>query len=76
MAERSIYFLKGGFGCLGLFVLMGLLALLVGGSFYLDPGGAVALFCVGGIIGLVYLWAKRRGRAEALKAHHSRDTPS
>ena len=65
MGERSEYFVKGGFGCLGLFLALGLLALAVGGTFYMDFGGAVILFVVGGLLGLVYLATLKRGRRQA-----------
>lgn len=58
-------FIKGGGGCLGAFVALGLLALLVGGTFTIDLGGALVLFVFGGLIGLVVFAIYDKGRRDA-----------
>jgi|GEM_PF-1926728 len=46
-------FIKGGFGCLFGFLVLGFLVVLVGGNFHIDLGGAVLLFVIGGVLGLI-----------------------
>ena len=55
-------FVKGGCGCMVAFLVLGLLAVLVGGHMRIDIGGAIMLFVIGGIGGLVYLWIFNKGR--------------
>ncbi len=52
MASKGKAFIKGGLGCLAAFIVIAILALLVGGSAYIDIGGAIMLFVIGGLIGL------------------------
>ena len=65
VAEGGEHFVKGGLGCLGAFLAIGLLVVLAGGTMRIDAGGAIFLFVIGGGIGLLYLWAKQKGRDEA-----------
>lgn len=65
MGEKTSAFAKGGCGCLGLFVLLGLFALMLGGHFHIDPGGACCLFALGGIVGLIVLAIYNRGKKDA-----------
>ena len=65
MGERTRYFATGGVGCLATFLVLATVAVVAGGTAYIDLGGAILLFCIGGLIGVVYLGVKRRGRAEA-----------
>jgi hypothetical protein len=62
MGEKGSAFLKGGAGCLVAFIVLGLLAVMIGGSFHMDVGGAVLLFIIGGVIGMVVLWIYNKGR--------------
>ena len=55
-------FLKGGVGCLLGFVILGLLAVVVGGSVTADAGGILLLFAIGGLIGLIVNWIYQKGR--------------
>jgi hypothetical protein len=57
-------FLKGGCGCLLIFAALGLLAVLLGGRVHADFLGLVALFVIGGIIGLIVLAIYNRGRRD------------
>ena len=56
MRESGSAFLKGGFGCLAAFLLVGFAAVLTGWSVRLDLGGAILLFLLGGVAGLA-AWA-------------------
>jgi hypothetical protein len=58
---KSSAFLKGGLGCLGLFLVVGLIFLIAGGHVYIDLGGAICLFVVGGVLGLLIFAIWRRG---------------
>lgn len=58
-------FVKGGCGCIGAFLVLGLTCVAIGGSMSLDFGGAVMLFVVGGFIGLIVLAIYRKGRRDA-----------
>ncbi len=57
-------FAKGGCGCLLLFVVVGVLIAMMGGSFEIDGCGAVLLFGIGGVIGLVVLAIYNKGRRD------------
>ena len=65
MENKGSSFLKGGAGCFAVFVVLAILAVLFGGSVRLDFGGAVSLFVIGGIIGLVVNWIYQKGRSDA-----------
>jgi hypothetical protein len=65
MGDKTSAFAKGGFGCLGGAIVIGILFVLLGGSFHIDLGGACCLFAVGGIIGLVVLAIYKSGKANA-----------
>ncbi len=53
MTQPGGAFLKGGCGCLVAFLAIGLLFVMCGGSMHIDLGGAVMLFVIGGILGLI-----------------------
>jgi hypothetical protein len=61
------WFVKGGFGCLGIFFAFGILMLLVGGHFYFDFGGLIMLFILGGILGLIARSVFNAGKRSASK---------
>lgn len=63
MGEKGAAFVKGGFGCLAAFVVLALLAVIMGGSAHIDVGGACMLFSVGGLLGLLVYWIYNKGRA-------------
>ena len=65
MSEQGEAFVKGGCGCLIGFVVLGLSCALVGGRFRIDLGGAVMLFVIGGVIGLIVLAIYNKGRDDA-----------
>jgi hypothetical protein len=69
MADKGEAFFKGGCGCLVAFVVLGLSCALIGGNVHIDLGGAVMLFVIGGIIGLIVLAVYKRGRDDADKHH-------
>ena len=62
MGEKSQAFVKGGCGCLIAFVALGAVAVMLGGHVYLDAGGAVMLFVIGGLLGLGWLAIFNSGR--------------
>ena len=55
MGEKGQAFVKGGCGCLLAFGALALAALIFGGSFNIDLGGAACLFVTDGLIGLLVL---------------------
>lgn len=57
-------FLKGGLGCLLLFVVFAVLAVLFGGHAHADGGGIMMLFVIGGIVGLIARAIYNRGRRD------------
>lgn len=61
MGQRFSAFWKGGLGCLGIFIVVGLLIVLIGGHMRIDVGGAILLFAIGGILGLIVLAIFRKG---------------
>lgn len=64
MGEKSNAFVKGGFGCLVVFAIFAGIALLLGGTAHIDIGGAILLFIIGGLIGLLILWIYNKGRRD------------
>lgn len=60
-------FVKGGVGCLGTFIALGLLVLTLGGTMQLDIGGAIMLFVIGGLIGLIVNAIYQRGKRDAAR---------
>jgi len=65
MGDKTTAFVKGGLGCLGAFIVIGIIVAVVGGSVHLDAGGACCLFAIGGIIGLIVLAIYKSGRRSA-----------
>jgi hypothetical protein len=63
--SKLLVFAKGGAGCLVAFLAIGAIVLTVGGTVFLDFGGAILLFVIGGIIGLIVNWIYQRGRRDA-----------
>jgi hypothetical protein len=59
-------FVKGGCGCLLAFLAIGLTFVLLGGSVHINAGGAILLFVIGGVIGLVILAVYRSGQRDAM----------
>jgi hypothetical protein len=57
-------FVKGGLGCLGAFLIIGLFFVLIGGHMHIDAGGACCLFVGGGLIGLLVLWIYNKGKED------------
>jgi hypothetical protein len=55
MGDKSTAFVKGGCGCLLGFLGLGFLVLVLGGRVRMDLGGALLLFLIGGVSGLVFL---------------------
>lgn len=64
MENGGSAFVKGGCGCIVAFLVVGLLAVSFGGSMHIDLVGAILLFLIGGVIGLVLLAAYNRGRRD------------
>lgn len=65
METKARSFIKGGTGCLALFLVLALLALIFGGTVEIGWGSAVMLFIAGGIIGLVVNAIYQKGRRDA-----------
>ena len=62
MSGKGSAFAKGGCGCLVALAALALIADILGGSAHIDLGGAILLFVIGGVIGLVVLAIYNRGR--------------
>ena len=62
MGEKASAFAKGGCGCLLAFAAFALIAVILGGSAHIDIGGAILLFVIGGVVGLVVLAIYNKGR--------------
>jgi hypothetical protein len=68
MDSSGSAFVKGGLGCIGAFLVIGLLVLLLGGHVHLDLGGVCMLFVIGGVIGLVGFAIYKKGYTEGRAA--------
>lgn len=64
MEGKGSAFVKGGLGCLGAFLIIGLFIVLIGGNMHIDAGGACCLFVGGGLIGLLVLWVYSKGKED------------
>lgn len=64
MANEGKAFVKGGMGCLVAFIVLAVLAVLVGGSAHIDAGGLILLLVIGGVIGLIVNWIYQKGRQD------------
>jgi hypothetical protein len=65
-------FVKGGCGCLVIFVVLALLTVALGGHAHADLGGLIFLFVMGGIIGLIVFFVYNKGRKDASISEHSK----
>ena len=54
-------FVKGGLGCLAAFLVIGLVAVLLGGHMHIDAGGACLLLVIGGVLGLIVFAIYKKG---------------
>jgi hypothetical protein len=70
--DKGSAFLKGGFGCLLVFLAIGLIFVLLGGRMHIDLGGAILLFAIGGVIGLVILAVYSKGQRDAVHREFQR----
>ena len=73
MSVKLRAFVKGGCGCLIGFIIIALLTVVVGGSAHIDIGGALLLFIIGGIAGLVVLRIYKKGYEEGHERSDQRD---
>jgi hypothetical protein len=64
MADKSSAFIKGGCGCLIVFLVIAFLAVMAGGRAHADLGGLFCLFGVGGLIGLGVLAIYNKGKRD------------
>ncbi|MEM6258914.1 MAG: hypothetical protein AAF711_06565 [Planctomycetota bacterium] len=64
MEDKAGAFVKGGLGCLAAFLVIGLCAVVLGGSMHIDAGGACCLFVGGGLLGLLVLWIYNKGKQD------------
>ncbi len=65
MSEKGDAFVKGGCGCIVAFLVIGLSCVLIGGSMHIDIFGAIMLFVIGGVIGLIVLAIYNKGKQDA-----------
>lgn len=64
MSNNGKAFVKGGAGCLVAFIVLALIAVLIGGSASADAGGILLLFLIGGVLGLIVNWIYQKGRKD------------
>ncbi|MBN1975034.1 MAG: hypothetical protein JW787_15440 [Sedimentisphaerales bacterium] len=67
MSDKGEAFVKGGCGCLIAFIVIGLSCVLIGGHMHIDIFGAILLFAIGGVIGLIVLAIYNKGKQDAGK---------
>ncbi len=65
MGEKGRAFAKGGCGCLLVFAGIAFVAVIAGGRAHVNLGGAVFLFVVGGLVGIVVLAIYNQGKRDA-----------
>ena len=64
MSDKGTAFLKGGVGCLIAFVVLAVIAVMLGGRAHIDVGGAILLFVIGGVLGLIIFAIYSKGRRD------------
>ena len=64
MENKVSSFVKGGLASFALFAVVAIVAIMVGGSARLDVGGALFLFVVGGVVGLIFNWVYQKGKQD------------
>ena len=64
MPSGGSAFMKGGCGCIVLFLVLATFTVIVGGSAHLDLGGVILLFVVGGVAGLIFRAIYVKGRKD------------
>jgi hypothetical protein len=62
MGQKAKAFGLGSLGCLGAFILFAAIAVVLGGSAYIDIGGFIILVVIGGLIGLLVNFIYNKGR--------------
>ena len=55
---------KGSLGCVIAFLAIGILALLFGGTVYIDAGGFVLLLVIGAVLGLIVNGIYQKGKRD------------
>ena len=60
----------GGCGCLVIFAILALIAVLLGGHAHADVGGFIFLFIIGGVVGLLVFFIYNKGRKDAGGSEH------
>ena len=63
--DKGSAFVKGGCGCLLAFFAIGMLCVMIGGNMHIDLCGAIMLFIIGGVIGLIVLAVYNKGQRDA-----------
>ncbi len=64
MDNKAKAFGKGGFGCMILFGILAVCALIFGGNVHINIGGAILLFIIGGLLGLIVLFIYNKGKSD------------
>ncbi len=64
MGQTTAAFVKGGFGCVLLFAVFALVMVLIGGDAWVDLGGLVVLFLIGGWVGVMALKIYNHGKKD------------
>ncbi|MBK1881272.1 hypothetical protein JIN85_02530 [Luteolibacter pohnpeiensis] len=64
MPRKTKSFLQGGLGCLLFFFILAGLALALGGRVRADLPGVLALFVIGGLLGLLANWFYQKGKKD------------
>ena len=55
--------------------MLAVIAVVLGGRAHIDPGGAVCLFVVGGILGLIVLAIYNKGKRDANRPPEQENPP-